>query len=259
MFGRVHDRLLSLLSISGFVVRTVLATPSAAFRLGVVVRQFERVMWGSLPLVLVAGVSVGLVTWLQTRRLLERYGSEALLPSILAVAVMVETGPMLSGILVAGRMGAGMAAELGSMVLADEIDAMEILGAPAVPALVAPRVLACAVALPLLTVLLDAAALLSGLAIETCVGEMTVQAYWQRSLAFLKLSALIPATLKTSVFGLVIGLTGCWTGLNSGRSSDSVGRAATLGVVRGAISVFAVNLVLVPLIDAGVAAMDWKG
>lgn len=165
-------------SFARFCVGTALAIPRATFqRTGEVVRQFERVTWGSLPIVAVAGVSVGVVTWLQTRRLLLTYGSEALLPSVLSVAVLVETGPMLAGLLVAGRMGAGLSAELGSMVLTEEVDARIVLGSPPLPTLVAPRVLACALALPLLTVVLDAAAVLGGLAAELSGGTLTAQAY----------------------------------------------------------------------------------
>ncbi len=128
-----------------FSLRTLLALPGALRRRpGAILRQFERVAWGSLPLVLVAGLSVGLVTWMQTRRQLARYELESALPSLLAVAVFVETGPLLASLLVAGRMGAGLAAEFASMVLTEEIDAREALGAATIPTLVAPRVWACA-------------------------------------------------------------------------------------------------------------------
>src|SRR5207249_6041200 len=171
--------------------------------------------WGSLPIVAIAGMSVGLVTWLQTRRLLLRYGGEALLPGVLSVAVTVETGPTLAGLLVAGRMGAGLAAELGSMVLTEEVDAREVLGAPPLKTLVAPRVIACTLAVPLLTVVLDAAAVAGGLAAELAAGSLSVQVFGARALDYLRLSDILPATLKTAVFGLLVGLIGCWTGLTT--------------------------------------------
>ncbi len=248
-FGRFID----------FGVRVFAALPTCLFRNGAeVFRQFERVAWGSYPIITVAGASIGLVTWLQTHRLLATYGVEATLPSILSVAVLVETGPMLAALLVAGRMGAGLAAELGSMILTEEIDARAVLGALPIPSLVAPRVLACMLALPFLTVLMDAAAILGGMGAELLAGSLSPQVFWNKSLLFLQLSDVIPATLKTAIFGLLIGLVGCWTGLNAVRSTESVGREATRGVVRSMMVVFASNVVLVPLIQQMVSLFGWS-
>jgi phospholipid/cholesterol/gamma-HCH transport system permease protein len=243
-----------------FAIRATWAIPRSAWkRPGGVVGQFERVAWGSLPIVLAAGLSVGLVAWLQTRRLLVTYGAQDTLPSVLAVAVLVETGPMLAGLLVAGRMGAGLAAELGSKTLTEEVEALEILGAPAIPTLVAPRVLACILAVPLLTIVLDASALAGGLIAELSAGSLTPEAYGARTLDFLWLRDVIPATLKTAVFGWMVGLVGCWTGLNAERSTEAVGHAATRGVVRATLAVFAANIILVLMIQAAVDALGWKG
>lgn len=242
-----------------FCGQAILEMPGVGFRRsGELLRQFERVTWGSLPIVVVAGVSVGLVSWLQTRRLLVTYGSESLLPSVLAVAVLVETGPILAALLVAGRMGAGLAAELGSMVLTEEIDARVVLGAPVVPTMVAPRALACALAVPLLTVVLDASAMLGGLAAELAGGALSARAYGMKSLLYLQIVDIVPATLKTALFGLLIGLVGCWTGLNADRSTESVGRAATRGVVRSMAAVFAADVLAVLVIRAGMAVLGGK-
>jgi phospholipid/cholesterol/gamma-HCH transport system permease protein len=238
-----------------FAVRTCAAIPVALTRhAGETLVQFEQVAVRSLPIVLGAGLSVGLVTWLQTHRMLVQHGAESTLPSFLAVAVLVEIGPVLAGLLVASRMGAGLAAELGTMVLNEEIDARMALGVDPVPSLVAPRAIACALAVPLLTVILDGSALLGGLGAELAAGNLTAQLFWSKALVFLKLGDIIPATLKTAVFGLLIGLAACWTGLTADQSAEAVGRAAIRGVVRSVLAVFASNVVMVPLIQWGVVS-----
>ena len=246
MIHAALDALARLGRFAGFAAAATAAIPRAVVtRFGEVIRQFERVAWGGLPIAGAAGLSVGLVAWLQTRRLLATYGAEASLPSVLAVAVVVETGPMLASLLVAGRMGAGLAAELASMTLTEEVDALAVLGARPLPALVAPRVVACMLALPLLVVVLDASALAGGLGAEMLGGTMTGLGYVERSLDFLRLGDVVPAIGKTALFGWLVGLIACRTGLHADRSTEAVGRAATRGVVRSMLAVFAANVAFV--------------
>jgi phospholipid/cholesterol/gamma-HCH transport system permease protein len=260
MIGRISGWLERVGSVAEFAARVVAALPGSAFRRPIVlVLQFERVALGTLPIVAIAGISVGLVTWLQTRRLLEPYGSESMLPSMLAAAVVIETGPILAGVLLAGRMGAGLGAELGSMVLTEELEARVVLGATEIPTLIAPRVMACTLAAPFLTVILDASAILGGLIAELLGGKLTAQTYCDQSLLFLRMVDVVPATLKTAVFGLVVGLVGCWTGKNAERSTDAVGRAATRGVVRSTVAVFVADVLLVPWIQAAMVVIGLKG
>ena len=225
-----------------FAARTCGALPGAVVhRPGEVIRQFEQVAVKSLPIVIGAGLSVGMVAWLQTHRLLVAHGAESTLPSFLAVAVLVEIGPLLAGLLVAARMGAGLAAELGSMVLNEEIDARVVLGTDPVATPGRPASDRLCLAVPLLTVIIDASALLGSLAAELAVGKSTIDLFWSRALVFLRLSDVVPATLKTAVFGLLVGLFACWTGLTAGCSTEAVGRAANRGVVRAILAVFAAN------------------
>jgi phospholipid/cholesterol/gamma-HCH transport system permease protein len=164
---------------------------------------------------------------------------------------------VLASLLVAGRLGAGLAAELGSMTMTEELDAREVLGAPIVPTLIAPRAVACALAVPLLTIALDAAALLGALGAELAAGSVAPEVFGRRALDFLRISDVVPATLKTAVFGFLIALVGCWTGLAADRSTEAVGRAATRGVVRSMLAVFAANVVLVPATQALTQALGW--
>jgi phospholipid/cholesterol/gamma-HCH transport system permease protein len=260
MFSRGVWQLEQLGRFLDFALRALASIPSTlVVRLGEVIWQFERVAVQSLPIVVGAGASVGLVTWFQTHRLLVAHGAESALPSFLAVAVVVEIGPVLAGVLVAGRMGAGLAAELGSMSLNEEIDARVVMGADPIPGLVAPRAIACALAVPLLTVLIDASALVGALSAELTAGKLSPIVFWRDSLVFLRPSDVVPATLKTAVFGLLVGLIGCWTGLNADRSAEAVGRAATLGVVRATLAVFAANAVMVPCIQVAVETLGRGG
>lgn len=243
-----------------FAARVALTVPNALLRRGgEVVRLFEEVAVKSLPIVVGAGLSVGLVTWFQTHRLLAAQGAEAALPSFLSVAVVVELGPLLAGVLAAGRVGAGLAAEMGVMTLNEEIDARVALGSDPIGGLVAPRVIACVLAAPLLTILVDSAALAGALTAEGIGGKLSPELFWRQSLVFLRLPDVVSATLKTAVFGLMVGLVGCWVGLESERSAESVGKAATRGVVWSTLAVFAANVALVPVIPWAVAWLERAG
>ena len=243
--------MLRLVQFLDFSWATIIAMPGAFFgRPREVLRQFDRVACGGALIAATAGVCIGLVTWIQLRRLLVVYGAEERLPSVLAAAILLETGPILASLLVAGRMGAGLGAELGSMTATEELDAREVLGAPTIGSLIAPRALACLLAVPLLTVVLDAGALLGGLLGELAGGGSSAARFQGHFFDFVRPGDLAPATLKTAAFGLIVALIGCDAGCRAGRSTEEIGRAATTGVVRSMVAVFAVNVLLTLLIRA---------
>ena len=230
---------------------TLLSMPRALLsRPREVIRQFDRVAWGGGPIAAVAGLSIGLVTWMQLRRLLVSYGAEGRLPSVMAAAILLETGPILASLLVAGRMGAGLGAELGSMTASEEIDAREVMGAPTIASLIAPRALACLLAVPLLTVILDIAALVGGLIAEGVGGNSPLLLFQAHYFDFIRLTDVGISTVKTAVFGLIVALVSCDAGCHAGQSTEEIGRAATQGVVRSMVATFLVNVVLVMLIRA---------
>ena len=240
-----------LLELVDFLLATLAAIPGALVRRPrEILRQFDRVAWGGAPIAVVAGVSIGLVTWIQLHRLLATYGAEERLPSILAAAILLETGPILASLLVAGRMGAGLGAELGSMTASEEIDAREVLGAPTIGSLIAPRAIAAIVAVPLLTVVLDAGALGGGLVAELLGGRTPLGLFQAHFFDFVRWSDVVTATIKTAVFGLIVAIVSCDAGCRAGRSTEDIGRAATQGVVRSMVATFLVNVLLVLLLQA---------
>ncbi len=163
---------------------------------------------------------------------------------------MLETGPILASLLVAGRMGAGLGAELGSMTATEEIDAREVLGAPTFGSLIAPRAIAAIVAVPMLTVVLDVSALGGGLVAELLGGRTPLGLFQSHFFDFLRWRDIMTATIKTAVFGLIVAIVSCDAGCRSGRSTEDIGRAATQGVVRSMVATFLVNVLLVLLLQA---------
>ena len=214
-------------------------------------RQLYRVYVGAMPLGVIAGLALGVVIWLHLHGVLERLGSgyKELLPRALALAVVLEFAPLGAGFIVAGRSGASLGAELGSMRQTEQIDALEVLGVSPLFQLVGPRVLACMVTLPLLTVIIAFLALAGGYAAEFLGGSMTLRHYWAEIQRDLRLEDVIPATLKTVAFGYLIGVTGCYCGMTARGGTEGVGQAATRGVVLSIALVVLSNVILVKIIQ----------
>src|SRR5262249_14641925 len=154
-------------------LRCFFALPGALLRPREVLRQLHSILVGAIPLGAVAGIALGVVIWMHSHRLLAKYGTAEYLPEGLALAVVLELAPTGAGLVIAGRSGASLAAELGSMRLTEQIDALEVLGISPMRQLIAPRVLACVLALPLLTVLMIYLELLGSFAAETAGGSMS--------------------------------------------------------------------------------------
>jgi phospholipid/cholesterol/gamma-HCH transport system permease protein len=237
---------------AAFALRALVAIPLALTRPQEALRQFYAVLTGSLPLAVVAGLAIGVVLWMHLRGVLARYaGSEAVqyLPSAVALATTLEFAPIGAGLIVAGRSGASLGAELGSMRLTEQIDALEVLGFSALRELVGPRVLACILTLPILTVFMDYLALVGSFAAEHLTSGETWLQYSTACLAGLRFRDTLLATLKTLVFGYLVGVAGCYFGMNASGGTEGVGRAATRGVVLATLSVLLANVLLVRLIQ----------
>lgn len=185
---------------------------------------------------------------MHTRSTLERFGAAAMIPTALALALVKETGPLITGLLISGRVGAGIGAELGGMRVTEQIDALESLGINSFKYLVFTRVVACAIALPLLTVLMNFSGLLGGFVAETFISGSTLRLYFTQAFSSLAFSDFIPPTLKTIVFGLIIGSTSSYLGYNATGGAEGVGRASTQSVVLSSIFLILMNVILVKFI-----------
>lgn len=213
-----------------------------------ITRQLFEIGWRSTPLVATAGVAIGIVLSMHTRASLERFGAEALIPAGIAIALVRETGPLITALLVAGRVGAGIGAELGAMKVTEQIDALEAVAVDAFRYLAVTRIVACIIALPLLTSIADAFGIFGGFLAETTVTGMSARLYYQRAFSMVDFADFVPATLKTVVFGLIIGTIGCQLGFTTTHGTEGVGRTATRSVVISSLLIIVVDVVLVRLI-----------
>jgi phospholipid/cholesterol/gamma-HCH transport system permease protein len=211
-------------------------------------RQLFELGVRSVPLIAVSGLAVGVVLSMHTRASLERFGAEALIPAGLALALVRETGPLTAGLLLSGRIGAGIGAELGAMKVTEQIDALEATAVDSFKYLVVTRVVATVIALPILTTVLNFTGMLGGFLAETAITQMSLELYLQRAFSLIDFSDLIPATVKTMVFGFIIAVVSAHLGTSTERGTEGVGRASTRSVVVSSVLLIVVNVILVRLI-----------
>jgi phospholipid/cholesterol/gamma-HCH transport system permease protein len=211
-------------------------------------RQLFELGCRSVPLIATSGFAVGVVLSMHTRASLARFGAEALIPAGLAIALVRETGPLTAGLLLSGRIGAGIGAELGAMKVTEQIDALEASAVDSFRYLVVTRVLACVIALPILTTLMNFTGMLGGFVAETVLTGTPLGTYFRQAFSSIQFSDLIPATLKTTVFGFIIGTVASYLGVNTTRGTEGVGQASTRSVVTASVLLIATNVLLVRLI-----------
>jgi phospholipid/cholesterol/gamma-HCH transport system permease protein len=212
------------------------------------VRQLDEIGSMSLPLVALAGAAVGAVLSMETRSSMIRFGAKSLLPTAVVYAVIQEMGPIITGLVVSGRVGAGIGAELASMKVTEQIDAIEASAINPYRFLAATRILACILMLPLLTVAADAGGLLMGWLAQTLSEPISLHQFIERGFNGATLKDFLPPTFKTAVFGLIIGLVACFQGMRTRGGAEGVGRAATNSVVLASLFVIVADVVLVKII-----------
>ncbi|APG59028.1 MlaE family ABC transporter permease [Christiangramia salexigens] len=203
----------------------------------------------SLLLVGVTGFILGLVFTLQSRPTLMEFGAESWMPSMVSISIVREIGPVIIALICAGRIGSGIGAELGSMRVTEQIDAMEVSGTNPFKYLVVTRIMATTLMLPLLILLGDAVALLGSALIENLKGEVSYLLYFNQVFDSLKFSDLIPATIKSFFFGFAIGLVGCYKGYYCSKGTVGVGEASNAAVVYTSMLLFVIDFIAVFVTD----------
>lgn len=219
----------------------------SGFEWNELMRQTYIVGVKSLSLVGITGFILGFVLTLQSEPTMKAFGAESFVPGMVAISVIREIGPVIIALICAGKISSSIGAELGSMKVSEQIDAMEVSGANPVQYLVVTRILACVVMIPLLTLMADALAMLGGFAASNINNDMTARLYFNKAFSVLTFSDLIPAVLKTIFFGFAIGFVGCYKGYHSDRGTESVGLAANSAVVSASLWIIILDAMAVQL------------
>src|ERR1700686_1240146 len=212
-----------------------------------VLEQMDIIGVGSLPIVLLTGFFIGAVMVLQTAAQFERFGQTALTADVVSLALVRELGPSITGLLVAGRNSSGIASELGSMLVTEQVDAMRAMGTDPIRKLVTPRVLATVLMLPLLTALNDFVGLLGGCVASVFSLRLGAVEFWTRAIKALDFADLMQGFTKPMVFGFILATVGCYKGLNVRGGTQGVGRATTQAVVLASVMIIAADLFLTKL------------
>ncbi len=200
--------------------------------------QMDVIGVGSLPIVIMTGFFTGAVMAMQLAKALSQYGAVGQTGQVVAITLVRELGPVLTALLVAGRNASGIASELGSMKVTEQIDAMRALGTDPVKKLVTPRLIATCVVLPLLTIISDFVGLFGGFVIAYYTLSLTPTQYWSAAWQSLSYSDVFQGLIKPFVFAFVVSLIGCYFGLGTTGGTQGVGRATTQAVVASSVLVF---------------------
>jgi phospholipid/cholesterol/gamma-HCH transport system permease protein len=222
---------------------------SRPFEFKELLRQCYNMGNKSLGLVIITGFIIGLVLTIQTRPTLEQFGAESWMPTMVSISIVREIGPIITALICAGRIGSGIGAELGSMRVTEQIDAMEVSGTNPFKYLVVTRILATTLMLPILVFFGDAFALYGSYLIENLKGDVSFLLYFNKVFNAIEFSDLIPATIKTFFFGYAIGLVGCFKGYYCEKGTVGVGIAANSAVVFTSMLLFIIDFVAVFVTD----------
>lgn len=210
-------------------------------------KQSYRIGLQSLPLVGITGFIMGLVLTVQTRPTLSEFGAESWLPAMISVSIVREIGPVITALICAGKVGSSIGAELASMRVTEQIDAMEVSGANPFKYIIVTRVLATTLMLPILTVFNDIISMLGSLAGVNIHGDVSFTLFFSQAFAQISFMDVFPSLIKTIFFGFSIGLIACYKGYNSNKGTVGVGEAANSSVVLTSLMVFIIDMLVVQI------------
>ncbi|MDP3915331.1 MAG: ABC transporter permease [Bacteroidota bacterium] len=211
--------------------------------------QCYQVGYKTLPLISITGAIMGLVLTIQSRPVLADFGAVSMLPGMVAVSLIREMGPVITALICAGKIGSGMGAELGSMKVTEQIEAMEVSSTNPMRFLVVTRVLAATIMVPLLVLYADLLGILGSWGGANIKGSVTFTLFFSQAFSAVDFLDFLPAVVKTFFFGAVIGLVGTYKGYNAGRGTESVGIAANSAVVLASLLVIIVDMIAVQITD----------
>ena len=219
-------------------------TPRRPWDVRQLLRQMQRVGVASLPVILLTALFTGGVLALQTFSVLARFNAERYVGSLVALSMVRELACVLGGLVIAGRSGSAMGAELGTMRVTEQIDALEVMGADPVHYLMVPRVWATVVMLPLLIVVSDAVGIFGGYLVSVVLMGANPVSYMETTFQYMELQDLLSGLVKAAFFGLLIAMIGCYQGYTTRGGAEGVGQATTRSVVLASIAIFISNFFL---------------
>ena len=232
-----------------FCVRFFKEALSPPFEFKEMFKQCFNVGYKSLPLVMITGFIMGLVLTLQSRPTLAEFGAESWLPGMVALSLVREIAPVITALICAGKVSSGIGAELGSMKVTEQIDAMEVSSINPFKYLVVTRVMATTLMLPLLVVFAAAIGMFGSYAGYNIHSQMSLFRFFTKAFESVDFFDLIPAIIKTFFFGFAIGIVGCYKGYTASQGTESVGKAANSAVVVASLSIFIIDLLAVQITD----------
>jgi phospholipid/cholesterol/gamma-HCH transport system permease protein len=217
------------------------------YEISELIKQCYLIGYKTFPLVAITGFIIGLVLTIQSRPTLAEFGAESWLPAMVAVSIIREIGPVIIALIFAGKVGSGIGAELGSMKVTEQIDAMEVSGMNPFKYVVVTRIIAATIMLPVLVIAADVISLYGAYIGVNLKGDVSLHLFFLQVFDKLSFMDVLPAIIKTFFFGFAVGLIGCYKGYNANKGTEGVGEAANAAVVFGSLAVFILDMIAVQI------------